>query len=105
MSAGQVRYTVYAAIQTQEVLKEFVDWLKGGHMQALIDAGALSGEIAIVESDTIKVEVHYIFPSRSVLQAYFDGPALLLREDGKTRFIDTNKVVFSRSIATIEHTL
>ena len=74
-------------------------------MQALIDAGALSGEIDVVESDAIKVEVHYVFPTRAALQSYFDGPALLLREDGKTRFIDTNKVVFSRSIATIEYTL
>ena len=105
MSAGQVRYVVSAVIQSQEVLTEFVDWLKGGHMQALLDAGALSAEIDIVEGDCIKVDIHYIFPDRATLQAYFDGPALLLREDGKRRFIDTNKIIFSRSIATIESTL
>lgn len=105
MSVGQVRYIVSGILQNQEVLTEFLDWLKGGHIQALLDAGALSSEIDIVESDSIRVDIHYIFPDRATLQAYFDGPATALREDGKKRFIDTNKIVFSRSIATIDAVL
>lgn len=104
MPAGQVKYTVYATVINSDVLKEYVDWLESGHAQALVDAGALSYEIKVLdvaEGESPKVEAAYIFPSKEVLDAYFEGPALLLREDGKTRWIDTEKVSFSRNIENI----
>lgn len=101
----QVRYTVTAVINKPEVLPEYIAWLNAGHAQALIDAGALSAEVSVLEvaeNEEIKAEASYVFPSREVLQAYFDGPAQLLREDGKVRWMDTGKISFSRRIATIE---
>ena len=56
-------------------------------------------------SEGIKVEATYVFPSRESLQAYFDGPALALREDGKTRWMDTGKINFARRISSIEFTI
>lgn len=101
----KVRYTVTASLVSKYTLPEYVDWLKSGHVQALVTAGALSAEVNTleVESDEqTKVEATYVFPSRESLQRYFDGPAALLREDGKTRWIDTGKVTFSRKIATVD---
>lgn len=101
----QVRYTVTAAISNADVLSEYLAWLNAGHAQALIDAGATSAEVSVVETlegEDLMAEASYVFPSRESLQAYFDGPALLLREDGKVRWMDTGKIRFSRRIATIE---
>lgn len=101
----QVRYTVTATMSNPNVLPEYIAWLNAGHAQALIDAGALSAEVNVLESaenEDIAAEATYVFPSRESLQAYFDGPAQLLREDGKVRWMDTGKIRFSRRIATIE---
>jgi len=105
--SSQIRYTVSAAIISKEVRDEYLAWLKSGHAQALITAGALSAEISIVdteESEQPKVEATYVFPDRETLDSYFSGPALALREDGKTRWIDTGKISFSRRIAVINFT-
>ncbi len=104
MSMEKIRYTVTANLASKDVLPEYLDWLKGGHAQALITAGALSAEISIIdveEGENPRLEASYLFPSREVLQAYMDGPALLLREDGKTRWMDTGKIVFSRRFAVV----
>jgi hypothetical protein len=101
----KVRYTVTANVGNKDILVEYIAWLKSGHAQALITAGAVSAEISIVDVEdgaSPVVEATYVFNSREDLQAYFDGPALALREDGKTRWIDTGKVLFSRRIATID---
>eukprot|EP01032_Pedospumella_encystans_P011093 gene11093-12926_t len=105
---AQVRYTVTASMATQEILVEYIAWLKAGHAQALIDAGALSAEVNVIdteEGEGIKAEATYVFPSQESLQAYMDGPALALREDGKTRWIDTGKISFARRIAKINFVL
>jgi len=104
----QVRYTVTASMASQEILVEYIAWLKAGHAQALIDAGALSAEVNVIdteESEGVKAEATYVFPSQESLQAYMDGPALVLREDGKTRWIDTGKISFTRRIAKINFVL
>lgn len=101
----KVRYTVTGTLASKDTLSEYVDWLKGGHIQALVAAGALSAEVDVLETEeneNVKVEATYVFPSRESLQAYFDGPAAELREDGKVRWVDTGKISFSRKIAAIQ---
>ncbi len=63
----------------------------------------MTAEINILESDddVVRVESVYTFSSRASLQAYFDGPAVSLREEGKKLFIDTGKISFSRRIGEI----
>jgi hypothetical protein len=92
----------------KDTLPEYIEWLKSGHAQALITAGALSAEVNIVDvggSDLPVAEATYLFRNREDLQAYFDGPALVLREDGKTRWIDTDKISFSRKISVVSFVL
>jgi hypothetical protein len=104
----KVRYTVTANVINKDTLVEYINWLKSGHAQALITAGALSAEISVVdveEGASPVVEATYVFNSREDLQAYFDGPALALREDGKTRWIDTGKIAFSRRISSIDFSI
>ena len=77
--------------------------MKNGHVQGVVDSGATSAEVIVLESDdgSVRVESSYIFPSRAAFQAYFDGPAIALREEGKALLIDTGKVSFQRRIGEI----
>lgn len=99
-----VRYTVTATPINNEVRDDYRLWLKNGHVQALIEVGAISADIAIVdteENELPKVETSYVFPSREALETYFNGAAIALRGETKTRWIDTAKVSFSRRITSI----
>jgi Domain of unknown function (DUF4286) len=102
MSATPVRYTVTATLSSPSVLEEYLDWLRNGHVQAVVAGGAEVAEVCVVDDpDKTQVDSSYVFPSREVMQAYFDGPAIALREDGKLKFVDTGKVTFARRISEI----
>ena len=66
------RYTVVATCRDAAVKEEYVAWLKGGHMQAVMqEGGASSAEIDVLESaegQPIKLEAQYVFESRVALQ-------------------------------------
>ncbi len=102
---SRVRYCVTATVHNKENLNEYIDWLKSGHVQAVIAGGALNVEILLIDTDSeasfAKVESSYIFESRATLQAYFDGPAIELRKEGIELFINTGKVSFERKIADV----
>lgn len=74
-------------------------------MQGVIAGGATSAELNVLDAEAdnnaVRVESIYIFPSRAALEAYFAGPAVALREDGKARFVDTKKATFTRRIGEI----
>jgi hypothetical protein len=99
-----VKYVVTSTMKSHDVVEEFVSWLTGGHVQALLAAGASSATIAHIDSEiggTFIVEVEYIFPSRESLESYFAGPAIPLRQEGKELFVDTGKCVLSRRIGDV----
>jgi hypothetical protein len=104
-----VYYTVNATINidTETNLQRYVDWLKNGHVQAVVACGAVSGDVVVLEREgengPVQVESVYVFPSREMLQGYFDGPALELRKEGKELWMDTGIVMFRRSIGTVVH--
>ena len=101
-----VYYTVTATITNPEAdLQAYVDWLNGGHVAAVVATGALSGDVVVLDSEhgtSTEVESVYVFPSREVLQAYFDGPAQILRKEGVELWIDTGKVTFKRRIGVVK---
>eukprot|EP01031_Cornospumella_fuschlensis_P022533 gene22533-27502_t len=103
MASNPVRYIVTATLRDVGILDEYVNWLKGGHVQLVVAGGARSAEVVVLDSDdhTVRVESIYLFDSRAALQAYFDGPALELREDGKRLWMDTGKVSFSRRVGNV----
>ncbi|RYY84522.1 hypothetical protein EON63_09095 [archaeon] len=72
-------------------------------MQLVVAGGARTAEVVVLESDdqTVRVESIYLFDSRDALQAYFDGPALELREDGKKLWVDTGKISFARRVGEV----
>ena len=94
-----IKYSVVVTLISSEFLHEYIDFLKGGHIQAVIkDGGARSAQIFILEADVIKVETMYFFPSNEQLMLYFNGPAVLLRKEMEDRFMNSH----SEKIRAIE---
>ena len=89
------RYMVTAIIANHEYANEYVAWLKGGHVQDVVNrGGALTGEVVVLDSSDGRIHVQslYLFPSRSSFDGYQTGAAVELRAEGKRLFVDTNKV-------------
>ena len=104
-------YTVQACFDDAAVAEEFIDWLQQGHIQDVIDAGALTGQVIRVdvgaEDDaTAIVEARYTFDSRDAFAAYERDDAPRLRQEGLERFGPERGIRFERStgIATDAHT-
>jgi hypothetical protein len=106
MSPGMIRYTVVATLVDPQVLDEYVNWLKDGHIQKIVDeGGAIEGDVSIVQgTDVVKVASVFIFPSMTVCEEYMTGLAVRLRPEGVAKFVDTNKVAsFERMISEVKH--
>ncbi|MGY0231592.1 DUF4286 domain-containing protein [Longispora urticae] len=63
---------------------DYLDWLRGGHVAAVVAGGALTGEVTILDDGS--VESRYTFASREAFADYEAGPAVALRADGAGRF-------------------
>lgn len=97
---GSVVYTVTAILPDEALREAYIAWLKGGHVEAVIDAGADSALIVRVEepADPIVVRTRYFFMSRGILDRYLADHAPGLRAEGLRRFGPETGVRFSREI-------
>lgn len=107
IQSGMIRYNVIATLANSNLLDEYLSWLAEGHIQAVVDAGGLSGEYNVLRNDdptetTIRVASVYLFPNLEALSEYQNGVAITLRQEGVKLFVETNKVIkFDRYIGTI----
>lgn len=119
----RVAYTVIASFPDRSIADEFVDWLRGGHVRAVMAGGATSATIVRLDPDSPpagsvgglgglggaasapiaqhRVEVRYEFPSRADFQRYVDVHAPALRSEGLTKFGPARGVIFSRTLGDI----
>ena len=105
MTNSKIFYAVTARFPSERIAQEYIDWLESGHVEAVKRAGAISGDIVVLdrnESDAaIRVETLYVFGSRAEFKSYDNGPeAKKLRTDGMQRFGDRG-VTFERRIGEI----
>ena len=47
----RICYTVMATIADPKVLREYLDWLQGGHVDQVVIAGAVSGMIVLLDPE------------------------------------------------------
>ena len=76
-------YIVRAEFRDADVVERYIAWLRGGHIQGVIAAGAASGAIVRPDGAPRVVEAHYRFASRAAFDTYVAGPAEALRREGK----------------------
>ena len=90
------------------VVQDWLDWLRNGHIQDVIDGGAQSGEIfemdlASENSDASRqFEIRYRFLDRATFEDYERNTASGLREEGLQKFPLELGMRYERSIGQSE---
>jgi hypothetical protein len=90
-------YSVHAEFADEATRERYLDWLRDGHVLAVVRAGgALSGEVTVLEDGS--VESRYVFGSRATFDAYEAGPGVALRADGARRFPPASGIRMGRTL-------
>ena len=98
------RYTVSAEFANPAMAAEWLQWLKGGHVQDVLQCGALSAEVVRLDDAVTAYEVRYVFPDREAYLQYRDNHAPRLQAEGLERFPDSSGVQYERSTGIVEAT-
>lgn len=108
MPSLPLAYTVVATLPDERTLEEYIAWLLGGHIQAVLRGGATAAEVIGLDRDDRKgsgapfqVESRYTFPTREAFATYEADHAPALRADGATRFGGRAGVSFSRAFGMV----
>ncbi len=97
MPHQSVVYRVRAEFGDPETRTRYIEWLRDGHLQAIVrDGGALSGELTVFDDGP--VETRYLFASRAAFEAYQEGAAVALRADAARLFPPSSGVRLSRAL-------
>jgi len=111
--ADRIAYAVTATLPDPQTASAYIAWLKDGHLDAVINAGAHSAMIIKhdppatahdpphTHTGQINIETRYIFPTREVFQHYEKHHAPALRQDGIQRFGNIQGVTFKRTLGEI----
>ncbi|MEW6434071.1 MAG: DUF4286 family protein [Myxococcota bacterium] len=97
-------YTVVGDFDDATVAGEWVDWLRNGHLQAVLDGGAQAAELVRLEPTAaapLRFEVRYRFADLSAFQRYEQHHAPALRADGLARFPPSRGVRLSRVLGEV----
>jgi hypothetical protein len=96
-------YTVIATFPDERTSREYIDWLRGGHLDQVLAGGAESAIVVqVVEPSTpIRVEVRYRFATRGAYQRYVDQFAPALRAEGARLFGGRPGVAFERTLGEV----
>lgn len=99
---SRIAYSVIATFPDPRMVPEYIAWLRSGHVDAVLRAGAESGLIIRITdpASPAQVETRYVFPSRGVLDRYVAQVAPALRADGADRF-GSRGVTFARRIGDL----
>ena len=100
---SQVLYTVTATVPGEDLACEYIDWLTGGHIQAVLAGGAATARVVRLDAEAVtapQVEVQYVFPSPAALDQYVRDVAPALRQEGVERFASRG-VTFARRIGRV----
>lgn len=102
---NRICYQVTATLPDEPTAASYIQWLQGGHVQAVIDGGADRGVVVRLDQDSLgdapRVQTVYEFPTRAAYDRYVETAAPALREDGIKRFGNVAGVSFSRSLGEI----
>lgn len=99
-------YSVRSTFTDPAVRREFIAWLRDGHLADVVRAGALDAELVefAVPGDAPlgaigEVETRYHFASRAAFEEYAAGPAVELRAEGAAKFPPSRGIVMTRGFA------
>ncbi len=94
-------YTVTASFTDSAVADELIDWLVGGHLADVCEAGAQDAEVVQLDGTPVRIQVRYHFADREAFAAYERDHAERLRGEGRERFTAERGVSFERSTGLV----
>ena len=97
----QVWYCVTAKFTDASVRDEYLAWLGGGHMAAVVQGGALSARAVVLEGPELRVATQYFFADSEAFERYVREFAPALRADGAARFPAQRGVIFERLLGDV----
>jgi hydroxyacylglutathione hydrolase len=92
---SELVYEVRSRFVSPALRERYLRWLREGHVQAVVQGGAIDGEVRI-EADGAVVS-RYRFASAAAFAAYESGPAVALRAEGRALF--SEGVFMERAVA------
>ncbi|MEO0716772.1 MAG: DUF4286 family protein [Planctomycetota bacterium] len=100
---ARIAYIVTATLPDEATAERYVQWLRRGHLDAVIRSGADRGSISrlIEPAEPIRVQTRYTFPTRYMYDRYLQMYAPALREEGMKLFGPESGASFERVIAEI----
>lgn len=98
-----ILYSVTAVLPDEATLEAYLAWLRDGHIQAVLRAGAVSARSSrlIEPAGAWAVESQYVFATRDDFDTYIRDHAPALRAQGLARF-GAAGVRFSRRVALLD---
>ena len=97
----EIRYTVACTFTDSATVSRWLEWLRNGHIAAVIAGGATSAEVVAIDGTPHAMEVVYRFPNRSAFERYEREFAPALREEGQKLFPATSGILYRRVVAEV----
>src|SRR5438552_3249111 len=103
---SEVCYVVTASVPDLRVAGAYIRWLRSGHVQAVLDAGAASAVILSFRADgtgtrgQVKIVTQYTFHSTADLDRYERDGAPALRAEG-LRLFGQSGIIFERRVGEV----
>lgn len=96
-------YAVTATLPDEATRERYISWLRSGHLDEVIKAGAETAVIVILEEPAtpLQVQTRYTFRTRDAYERYIAHHAPPLRAEGLKMFPPSSGVSFSRTTGRI----
>jgi hypothetical protein len=98
---AEIRYTVGCTFPDSASVTRWLEWLRHGHVAAVMRGGATSAEVVAVDGTPHAMEVVYRFPNRAVYERYEREFAPALRVEGQQLFPSSSGIVYRRTVAEV----
>ncbi len=93
-------YEVTAHVETTEDRDAYLEWLGRGHVQGVLDGGALNAVVTVYPQNSgFSIESRYMFPTKDLFEAYDTDLAAALRSATAAEFGD--RVRFDRKVGDL----
>jgi hypothetical protein len=98
---AEIAYTVCVTLPDEALAREWLRWLREGHVQDMLAGGASAAEFVALDQPALAYEVRYRFPSREAFDRYERESAPRLRAEGLRLFPVEKGVAYRRSVGVV----